>query len=108
MKKLIWILVNCNTVKEADSIGKALLKKRLIACYDIFPRQKAAYFWPPKSKKIETARGALLIGETLPNKISSSRKIIKKLHSDKRPFIGSLKIENISEAYFKWLRGELK
>ena len=66
MKKIIWVLVNCNSVKKADYIGKALLKKRLASCYDIFLRLKAAYFWPPKSGRIETSKGAVLAVETLP------------------------------------------
>lgn len=108
MKSIIWVLVNCNSVREADKIGKMLLKKRLVSCYDIIPRLKTAYFWPPKSKKIESGKGAVLIGETLPKNYSKIYKTVKKLHSDKLPFIGSSKIDNISGAYYKWVREEIK
>ncbi|MBI2592905.1 MAG: divalent cation tolerance protein CutA [Candidatus Colwellbacteria bacterium] len=78
MKSIIWVLVNCNNLKEADKIGKELLGKRLIACYDVLPRLKTAYFWPPKSKKIESGKDAVLIGETLPKNFNKVYKIVKK------------------------------
>ena len=108
MKKIIWVLANCNTIKEADSIGKALLKKRLASCYDIFPRLKAAYFWPPKSGRIETSKGAVLVVETLPSQFKQIDKTVRKLHKDKLPFVGSIEINNVSEKYYQWLKNEIK
>lgn len=108
MKSIIWVLINCNSVKEADKIGSELLKKRFISCYDILPRLKTAYFWPPKSKKIETGKGTVLIGITLPRNLNKAFKVVEKLHSDKVPFFGSLKIDNVNEDYYKWLKGEIK
>ncbi len=106
MKKILWVLINCNTVKEADKIGTALLKRRLSACYDIVPRLKTAYFWPPKSGKIASAKGAILIAETLPGYFQKIYKVAKGLHSDKMPFVGSLVIE-VRNEYYQWVRGEV-
>lgn len=102
-----WVLVNCTTVAEAKKIGRHSLRERLAACFDIFPRSAAAYFWPPKSGKIETARGCLLVLETLPKHFRAISVLVKKLHRDKLPFIGSLEINNVSAQYHEWLRGEL-
>jgi len=106
--KIIWVLVNCNTDKEADDIGKQALKQRLIACFDIFPRLKTEYFWPPKSKKTETVKGALLTMETLPKYFKKLEKLIKKSHSDKLPFIGSIDINNVHSDFVNWMNGELQ
>ncbi|MEK7518979.1 MAG: divalent cation tolerance protein CutA [Patescibacteria group bacterium] len=105
--KITWVLINCNSRGEADRIGSVLLLKRNVACYDIILRSKAAYFWPPRSGKIETAKGALLIAVTLPSLASKLVPLITKLHSDKLPFIGKLRIEVTSE-YARWVQGELK
>jgi len=105
--KIIWVLVNCNSNKEADKIGKEALQHRIADCFDIFPRLKSAYFWPPKSDKLETAKGVLLILETLPKYFKKLEKLIKKLHSDKLPFIGSIEINNIHPDFVKWMKGEL-
>jgi uncharacterized protein involved in tolerance to divalent cations len=106
--KLIWLLVNCNSAKQAKVIGQAALTERQAACFDIFSRQAAFYFWPPRSNKIESARGCLLVLETLPKHIKALKKLVKKLHSDRLPFSGSLTIANVEAAYLRWLKGELK
>lgn len=106
--KIIWVLINCNTVKEADNIGRNILEQRFSACFDIFPRYKTQYFWPPKSKKIETGRGCILIIETLPKYFKKIERSVKKLHSDKLPFIGSIEINNVHPDFVNWIKGELK
>ena len=106
--KIIWVLVNCNTESEANKIGRKVLEQRLIACFDIFPRSKTVYFWPPKSNKTATAKGAWLALETLPKYFKKIEKIIKKLHSDKLPFIGSIEIDNVHPDFLDWIKGELK
>jgi len=107
MNQVIWILVNCASIKEAKSIGKAVLKKRFSSCFDIIPRYLASYYWPPKSGKIETIKGATLIFETFRDKYNSIVKKVQKLHSDKLPFIGFIEIKGISKDYINWMRGEL-
>jgi periplasmic divalent cation tolerance protein len=105
---IIWILVNCNSKKEAKLIGKEILKKRLCSCFDIIPRHLAVYFWPPKSGKIEESRGATLILETFREKYNSVTKLVKKLHSDQLPFIGFIEIKGLSKAYLDWMKNEIK
>ncbi|OGY88995.1 MAG: hypothetical protein A3B30_02800 [Candidatus Komeilibacteria bacterium RIFCSPLOWO2_01_FULL_52_15] len=106
--KIIWILVNCNSITEAKKIGTALLKKRLVSCFDIFERAGAWYFWPPKSGKIETSRGALLILETLPAKVKKIGSEVRRLHSDALPFIGTIEIGTINSRYLRWMKGEMR
>ncbi len=105
--KVTWIIINCNNKKEADIIGKELLKQRLIGCFDIIPEREAAYFWPPKSGKIEKIKGSMLIGVTVPKKYNAIVKVVRKLHSDQIPFIGSLIFNTVNKDYYKWLKGEL-
>lgn len=108
MPQVIWILVNCNSNKEAESIGRETLKKRLVSCFDIITRHLAVYWWPPKKGKIETSKGATLVLETFINKYDSVAKEVKKLHSDKLPFIGFIEIKGIAKEYIDWVKGELK
>lgn len=105
--KISWVLIYCNSTGEADRIGKKLLKQRSIACYDILLRSKSAYFWPPRSGKIETAKGAQLAVITLPKLVAKVRKTAAKLHSDVVPFIGSWSLE-VTLAYGRWVRGEIR
>lgn len=103
-----WVIINCNSKKEADKIGRQLLQQRLVACFDIIPERESSYFWPPRSGKIESIKGSMLIAVTLPSKYSSITKLTRKIHSDKVPFIGRLKIDDVNRDYYLWLQSELK
>ncbi len=100
--------MNCNSIKEAEKIGKAILNKRLVSCFDIIPRHAAFYFWPPKSGKIETSKGAILVLETFKEKYNFIAKEVKENHGDKLPFIGFIEIKGVSDDYINWMKGEIK
>ena len=106
--KLLWLLVNCHSVTEAKKIGEVALKKRLTSCYDIFPRSLTRYFWPPKTGRIASARGCLLIIATLPKHLKKLQKLVQSKHSDRVPFVGTVEIKNINPDYYKWLLSEIK
>jgi len=107
MRQPIWILVNCNTKKEAEKIGRKILGKRHCSCFDIIPRFLAVYFWPPKTGKIEKSKGAILILETFKPKYNLIKKEVKKLHSDKMPFVGFIEIKGLDKEYIDWIKNEL-
>lgn len=102
-----WIIINCNNLEESKHIGKSLLNDRLIACYDIIPQREASYFWPPRSGKIENIAGTMLIAVTVEEKFDLIESRVKKIHSDKIPFIGSLKFDRVNQDYLDWLNNEL-
>ena len=105
---IIWVLVSTTSQKEAEKIGRSVLKKRLAACFGIYPRSKSVYFWPPGSNRLEQSKGPLLVLETLPKNVRMVSSVVKKLHSDKVPFVGSLTINNLNPQFLKWMRGEVK
>jgi uncharacterized protein involved in tolerance to divalent cations len=108
MNHTIWVLVNCNSKNEAEKIGRKILKMRHCSCFDVIPRYLAVYFWPPKSSRIETSKGATLILETFREKYDLIKKEVKKLHSDKLPFIGFVEIKGLDKEYVEWIKGEIK
>jgi uncharacterized protein involved in tolerance to divalent cations len=104
---ITWVLVNCNSIAEAKKIGRAVLKKRLVSCYDVWPRAAAEFYWPPRKNKIERAKGATLILVTLKPFTKKVVALAEQLHSDQLPFIGSIKIEDVNPKYVRWVKGEL-
>jgi len=108
MNQAILVLVNCNSKKEAEKIGRKILEKRFCSCFDIIPRYLAVFYWPPKSGKIESIKGATLVLETFIEKYNLIKKEIKKLHSDKLPFIGFTEIKGLDKEYINWIKGEIK
>ncbi len=108
MNQVIWVLVNCNSKKEAEKIGRKILRKRFCSCFDIIPRYLACYFWPPKSGKTESIKGATLILETFKERYNLIKREVKKLHSDKLPFIGFTEIKGLDKEYINWIKGEIR
>lgn len=104
----IWVLVNCNSIRQAQGIGDKVLDKRFGSCFDIFERNLTKYFWPPKSGKKETAKGALLIIETMEKKYKKLHSFVKSIHSDKLPFIGYIEIKGTEIAYNDWMKEEIE
>jgi uncharacterized protein involved in tolerance to divalent cations len=107
MNQVIWVLVNCNSVKEAEKIGRRILKERRCVCFDVIPSRLAVYFWPPKSGKLESSKGALLILRTLKERYDLIKKEVKKLHSDKLPGICFMEIKGLDKEYISWMKGEI-
>lgn len=108
MDQPIWVLINCNSSEEAKKIGDSLMERRLASCIDVLPRELTSYFWPAKSGKIETAKGALLIAETFEDRYPEIKTHVEHIHSDELPFIGYIKIEGVDEKYKEWIKGELE
>lgn len=106
-QEIIWVVVSTNSFKEAEKIGQAALKARLCVCYSIWPRLKTAYFWPPKSGKIQSGRGPILSLESLEKNYKKITSLINKLHSDKVPMYGILEIEKVSREFYRWVKSEM-
>lgn len=106
--KLLWLIVNCNSVTEAKKIGEAALKNRLTVCYDVFPRLFTKYFWPPKTSKTTSGKGAVLIITTLPKHLKKLQKLVQSKHPDRVPFMGTVEIKNVNPEYYKWMMDQLK
>lgn len=105
---MILIYVTCKDIKEAEKIGKCLMKKRLCACVNIFSNMKSLVFWPPKTGKIEESTEAVLLIKTEEEKYKEIEKGIIKIHSYELPCIFSIKVEDVNKKYLDWLKGEIK
>ncbi len=71
---MILVYITCEDRDEAEKIGNALLKKRLVACVNIIDCAHSMYFWPPQKNRIEEASEAILLCKLL----SRNRMLWKK------------------------------
>ena len=96
--------VTCANEKEAHSIAKSLLEKRLIACANIVPKMHSFYWW--KGKLLEEQPESLLLLKTTKQKKARVVQEIKKMHSYSVPCIEFIHAKANPE-YEKWVIGEL-
>lgn len=88
--------------KTAKKIALRLLKKRLIACANIFPIE-SVYWW---KGKIENAKEVVLILKTK-EKFNKIKNEVKKIHPYSIPCIIKFDVE-ANEEYENWLKRETK
>ena len=96
------VYVTCKDKSEAEKISMGLLKKRLIACANIFP-VKSLYWW---NKKIVNERDNIIILKTNEKNFGNVVAEVKKMHSYKIPCI--LKIgATANKEYGMWADKEM-
>lgn len=105
---MILVYVTCENKKEAEKIGRHLLKKRLAACINIFPEIRAVYWWPPKKNKLEAAKESVLIVKAPDKNYPKIEKEIKRVHSSAVHCSFSIKVDRVNKPYFDWLMKETR
>ena len=97
------VYITCKNKKEAEQISLHLLRKRWIACANIFPI-KSMYWW---SKEIVNEKEHVIILKTNNKNFRKVETEVKKLHSYKIPCI--LKINAIANKEYEiWANKEMK
>lgn len=97
---MILIYIVCGNKKEADKIARAVLKKHLAACANIFPIS-STYWW---QGKLVSDKEVVLILKTIKKNFSKIKIEVKKLHSYQAPAIFSLAANQVDKKYNLWLR----
>lgn len=97
---MILIFSTFANKKEAVRIGKGLLKKKLIACYNLLPVE-SAYWW---KNKIEEANEVLMLMKARKENYKKVEKYISKNHSYETPEIIAVESKEVSERYLKWIK----
>ena len=100
--RLIYVI--CKNKPEGHKIGLGLLKKKLIACYNLWPVE-SAYFW---QKKIMKDKEVVLLLKTINRNYLKIENLVKKWHSYQVPCIFSLKPDRMEKHYIQGLKGEIR
>lgn len=95
----VSLSVTCKDKKEAKKIAEVLLRKKFIACANIFPVY-SLYWW---KKKIERANEVYMILKTVLKNATKVKKEIIKWHSYKVPAIIIEKV-TANKEYLKWAK----
>jgi len=99
----IFIYITTPNKKEAKKIARYLLKRRLIACANIFPIN-SLYWW---KVKIVDDNEFVLIAKTIKNNFEKVKKEIEKIHSYKIPCIIKIPVSS-NKKFFDWLKREIR
>ena len=96
----MFFYITCANIKEAKKISSALVRKKLIACANIFNNVQSVFLW---KKKVNLSKEIIIMGKTtkkLQTKIISE---VKKIHSYDVPCIIFSKIYSGNKDFLKWI-----
>ncbi len=99
----IFIYITNPSKEEARKIAKYLLKKKLIACGNIFPIN-SLYWW---EGEIADENEFVLIAKTMEANFEKVKNEVEKIHSYTCPCVIRIPVSS-NEKYFDWLRSEVK
>ncbi|MGY5874890.1 MAG: divalent-cation tolerance protein CutA [Candidatus Thorarchaeota archaeon] len=85
---------------EADTLAKALVEEKVVACVNIVPGLSSVYWW---QGKIEVELESLLLMKTERERKDTLWKAIRKYHSYDVPEFVIINIADGSADYLKWI-----
>ena len=100
----ILIVVTVPSKEEAEKIATALLKKKLIACANIFGPVVSHFWWQGKIDKAEEYIMFMKTKRELFKQVASN---VKQLHSYEVPEIIALPIIEGFKPYLEWIDNSL-
>jgi periplasmic divalent cation tolerance protein len=101
---MILIFTTLNKKETAEKIGKELLRKRILACYNLLPVE-SAYRW---KGKIAQEKEVLMILKSRKENFSKIEAYLKKYSGYETPEVVALEASKISKPYLDWIHSETK
>lgn len=105
MSELLVVLITAGSRPEADEIATALVDEQLAACVNIVPGITSVYRWEGEVKREQEW---LLIVKTRRDVLAEIVQRVQALHSYEVPEVLALPAAGGSEAYLRWLQGEVR
>ena len=100
--KISIIYSTCSTKKKTKELGEELLKKKIIACFNIFPVE-VGYHW---LGNIESDHEWVIIIKTLPEKLEELEKLFHELHEYQVPAFIVIDATT-SKVYYQWMKDSI-
>ncbi len=94
------ILSTASSRDEAQSIARALVDRKLVACVNIVGPIESIYRW---KGEVENTQEFMLLMKTESDRFDRIREAVKSLHSYEVPEVIQIPIENGWPAYLEWI-----
>jgi len=98
------IYITTRNAGEAKKISYHLLKKKLVACTNIFPIE--SMYW--MNGDIQEDMEFVVLGKTTDGKYEDIEKEIKGMHTYEIPAIYSWKTDKVNKDYDEWIKENLE
>lgn len=99
---MIFIFTTLNKKETAVKIGRDLLNKRIIACYNLFPIE-SAYWW---KGRITQENEVLMILKTRKGNFEKVEIHLKKHSGYETPEVFAVEASKVNKPYLDWINSE--
>ena len=103
--KIYFIYVTFGSLNEAKKLGSKLVKAKLAACTNIFPKIYSTYVWKNRTM---TDKECSMIIKTSKSKVKAAIKFIVKKHSYECPAVSAFPIKSTHNEFKKWIEEQTK
>ncbi len=98
------VYVTASNESEALKLAEEIVKERLAACANVYPRIKSVYWW---EGKLQTDEEVSIIFKTSPDKLEKLVKKIKEIHSYECPCVLAWPVEKGHNDFLEWVLKEI-
>ncbi len=98
-----FIYITAGNIDEARSIGKALVRERLVACVNIIDNVNSMFWW---EGTVRDEKEVIIIAKTREELVPELIARVKSLHSYEVPCVVSLPILDGYKPFLDWVRNE--
>ena len=98
-------LVTAPDLKTARRLVQVVLREKLVACANVFPRIESHYWW---KGSLETGAEVLILFKTSRNRVRTLEKRVLAEHPYETPEFIVLPIQAGSAAYLDWIDGSVE
>ena len=103
MERAVLVYTTYPSIVEAEQAGRALVKRRLCACVNIYPGMISYYWW---QGTIDRGEEVTMIIKTRASLAEKVRAAVKEMHSYTTPAILVIPLESVDPDYQAWIISE--
>ena len=104
MQERLVVLITAGSQEEADRIAHALVAEMLAACVNVLTGVTSVYRW---EGEVQRDQEWLLVAKSTRQVLDDLVRRVQAIHSYDLPEIIALPVVGGSEAYLRWLDGEV-
>lgn len=105
MSEQVVVLMTASSQEEASAIASALVSERLAACVNVIPGVTSVYRW---QGNVEKDQEWLLVAKSHRGLLDALVQRVQGLHSYDVPEVIALPLIGGSDAYLRWLDGQVR
>ncbi len=104
MSERLVVLMTAGSREEADKIANALVTELFAACVNVLPGVTSVYRW---EGEVQRDQEWLLVAKSTREVLDDLVRRVQALHSYDLPEVIALPVVGGSEAYLRWVDGEV-